>query len=89
MARRASETATPEIGQRVRVVGREDESMLLESVGAEGRVVEVLHEHGCGEVPGDPMVVVELDDGRRDGFWREELSPLDREHAAVPSGAGA
>lgn len=61
----------PRVGQRVRVVA------LANAEGrGEGVVAEVVHSHGCGEVAGDPMVVVRFDFGDRDGFWREELEEL-------------
>ncbi len=39
-----------------------------------GEIKHFEYESSCGQTyPGDPMIGVQLDDGKRDGFWHEEL----------------
>lgn len=65
-----------EAGARVVVVAAVDSEVhdVSRHIGAGGRVARLIHDHGCGEVPGDPMHVVDLDSGEQEAFWREELA---------------
>ena len=70
--------------QLVRVVRALDRDIYDVSgfIGRQG-VVERLEYEGCGQsYPGDPLVEVRFDDGRREAFWREELARPVRKEAA-------
>jgi len=66
-------------GQRVKVKGPNrpgdiDEEMCAPYVGCCGVVQWLRYQTGCGDrFPDDPMICVELDDGREYDFWHNEL----------------
>ncbi len=62
------------IGQHVTVTKAIDETCLADQIGCSGVVVHLEYSCGCGQTyPADPMIGVQLDDGRTDEFWLEEL----------------
>jgi len=67
------------IGQLVKVLENpsNDETFDLEFASKVGTIRFFEYESGCGQTfPNDPMICVELTDGKRDGFWKEELTLL-------------
>ncbi len=69
-------------GQRVKVVGPNapgdiDQDMCAPYLQCEGTVRELRYGMGCGDrYPNDPMIFVQLDDGRNYDFWHNELVAL-------------
>jgi len=63
------------IGERVRIVGSEDDTFDPVHCGRVGIVKYLEYECGCGQsYPLDPMIGIEFDDRTIEEFWREELS---------------
>lgn len=64
-------------GERVRVVAATDPSVYDVSplIGSTGRVAALDYQGLVGDsAPGDPLILVDLDSGAREAFWREELA---------------
>lgn len=67
------------IGQMVKVLENpsNDETFDIDFANKLGKIRFFEYESGCGQTfPHDPMISVELADGKRDGFWKEELTLL-------------
>ena len=67
------------IGQTVKILENpsNDETFDLDFANNVGKIKFFEYESGCGQrFPDDPMISVELTDGKRDGFWKEELTLL-------------
>jgi len=68
--------APVKIGTRVIVSACVDWTLDPRLVGAQGTVRYLEYSCGCGQsYPTDPMIGVELDSGRREELWQEEITP--------------
>ncbi len=70
------EGAPFKIGQRVRILNNpsNDETFDKRFANKVGEIKYFEYESGCGQTfPSDPMISVQLNNGKRDGFWHEEL----------------
>lgn len=68
-----------QVGERVTVVASveapETDVDVSAFIGASGTVEYLEYACGCGQTfPSDPMIGVLFGDGRREEFWREELT---------------
>ena len=56
------------------VLSEEPDEGIDDCIGKKGVVVYLEYECGCGQsFPFDPMIGVQLEDGRTQEFWHEEL----------------
>jgi len=62
---------------KVRVIALTDSSLDPAYLGKVGEVVGVDRSGICGSSDADPFYYVQFEDGRIDGFWREELGHPD------------
>ena len=70
------EGAPFKIGQRVKILDNPSNDYTFDNKFANkvGEITQFEYESGCGQTfPSDPMIGVQLDNGKQDGFWHEEL----------------
>lgn len=61
------------IGMDVKVIALTDAAVAPDMLGKVGKVIGVDRSGICGSSEADPFYYVTFEDGRVDGFWREEL----------------
>lgn len=68
------------VGIKVKVIALTDDAVAPDMLGKVGSIVGVDRSGICGSSEADPFYYVSFENGRVDGFWREELGHPDSIH---------